>query len=311
MKACSFVPAATRMIYDMGLEEHLSGVTFECVSDRPKIVHSILEGNHYTSAEIDRVVSEYAAADKSPYYVDMELLQSIQPDVAFTQHVCDVCQIGTSYVERALGSLTRFPTVIPLVPRNLEDILDNALSVAEALGQADTGRAYVAGLKERIARVIDVLRSHGAPLRRVMVMEWMNPVYNCGHWIPYQISIAGGVDMLSNPSGYSVVTSWEKVVQYNPEVLVIAPCGFDVARAAQEVSQMTQSGWNDLQAVIHDRVYVADADMFTQPSASTVIDGVEVLASLFHPDIFELPESLRHKVSSLANLLPTSIGTSR
>ncbi|WDL96801.1 ABC transporter substrate-binding protein [Alicyclobacillus sp. ALC3] len=304
MKACSFVPAATRMIYDMGLEAELSAVTFECPSDRPKVVRSVLEGNHYTSDEIDRIVSEYAATGKSLYYVDMELLQSVEPDVAFTQSVCDVCQIGTSYVERALGSLSQFPKVVPLIPTTLEDIFDNAVSIAEALNHPEAGKMYIADLKVCIARVIDELRAHGAPLRRVMVMEWMNPIYNCGHWIPYQIAVAGGVDMLSNPSGYSIVTPWEKVVQYNPEVLVVAPCGFDVARAAEEVSAMTNlPGWGDLTAVSSNHVYVADANMFTQPSASTIVDGIEVLAALFHPDIFEVPSRLRDKVAPLSDLL--------
>lgn len=297
------------MIYDMGLERHLRAVTFECASDKPKVVRSVLEGHHYVSDEIDRIVSEYAATGKSLYYVDMDVLQAIQPDVAFTQSVCDVCQIGTSYVERALGALAEFPKVVPLIPRTLDDIFDNALSIAEALGEPETGRAYVAALKDRIDQVIDALRTHGAPLRRAMVMEWMNPIYNCGHWIPYQIAIAGGVDMLSNPAGYSIVTPWEKVVQYNPEVLVIAPCGFNVERAAEEVSAMTQMpGWGDLRAVVDDRVYVADANLFTQPSASTLVNGVELLAAVFHPNIFAIPGQLRNQVARLTDLLHASTG---
>lgn len=160
------------MIQDMGLEDCLQAVTFECPSNKPKIVRSVLEENTYTSQEIDRVVSEDAATGKSLYYVDVELLKSIEMDVVFTQHVCDVCHIGTSYVERALGTLPYFPKVGPLVPRTLEDIFDNAMSIAQALGQPDIGHAYVASLKGRTTAVIDSLRAHGAPLRRVMEMRW-------------------------------------------------------------------------------------------------------------------------------------------
>lgn len=303
MKACSFVPSATQMIYDMGLQDLLYGVTFECPSDKPKIVHSVLEGHTYSSEEIDRVVKEYEAAGKSLYYVDMDLLKSIEPDVVFIQSVCDVCQIGTSYVERAIGSLEKFPEIVPLIPRKLDHVFNNAEQIATALGEPELGRQYVSSLKDRISAVIDKLRANRAPLRRVMIMEWMNPIYNCGHWIPYQIAIAGGVDMLSNPSGYSTVTDWNKIVQYNPEVLVLAPCGFDVKRAAKDVSFVTSlPGWNDLQAVVNDEVYVADADMFTQPSASTLVNGIEILAALFHPTVFEIPPQISHKVQRLTDL---------
>ncbi len=312
MKACSFVPSATKMIYDMGLQDSLYGVTFECLSDKPKIVRSVLEGNHYDSEEIDRIVCEYETTGKSLYYVEMELLQSIEPDVVFTQSVCDVCQIGTSYVERAIGSLRRFPQIVPLVPRVLMDVFSTALTIATTLGHPDVGEKYVNHLQNRIDQVIDKLRFNHSPLRRVMVMEWMNPVYNCGHWIPYQISIAGGTDMLSNPAGYSIVTEWEKVVQYNPEVLVIAPCGFNATRALQEVHTLsTRTGWHDLKAVCDHNVYLADADMFTQPSASTLVDGIEALAAMFHPSIFEIPERLRSKIVQLYGnevILPNETG---
>ncbi|MDB5083135.1 MAG: transporter substrate-binding protein [Bacilli bacterium] len=304
MKACSFVPAATQMIYDMGLEQDLYGVTFECPSDKPKIVRSILEDNNYTSEEIDRIISEYKKSDKSLYYVEMDLLQSVAPDVVFTQSVCDVCQIGTSYVERAIGSLTPYPQIVPLMPRNLENVFRNALEIAEAFGKPENGVQYINQLNERIDNIIDTLRKHRSPLRRVMVMEWMKPIYNCGHWIPYQISLAGGADALSNPSGYSVVTSWDRVVEYNPEVLVVAPCGFNVERAAKEVEVLTTlSGWNDLNCVVSGQVYVADADLFTQPCAAGLVDGIEVLAALFHPQIFEVPTRLTHKAAKFTDLL--------
>ncbi|MCY0901952.1 MAG: ABC transporter substrate-binding protein [Firmicutes bacterium] len=303
MRACSFVPSATQMIYDMGLEEHLVGATFECPCDKPRVVHSVLEGNEYTSEEIDRVVHEHAASGKSLYYVDQGLLQALSPEVAFTQSVCDVCQIGTSYVERALGSLATFPEVVPLTPRTLQDVMGDAMTIATALGRPDVGAAHVSALEARLAAVIDSLRAARAPLRRVMVMEWMKPIYNCGHWIPYQIAVAGGVDMLSNPSGYSIVTAWEKVLQYNPEVLVVAPCGFDVARAGREVQELTRlAAWHDMQAVVSDRVYVADANLFTQPSASTLVDGVELLAALFHPDVFKVPEHLTSRYAPLSRI---------
>lgn len=295
IKVCSFLPAATSMIYQMGLEEFLCGVTFECHSDKPKVVRSYLEGNTFSSEEIERVVSETKQMGKSLYYVDEDLLQEIAPDIIFTQDVCDVCQIGTSYAERAIYKLKKRPLVIPLIPRNLNDVYDNAITIAHAIGQEEAAYQLLAELKKRTDKIMDTLRKHNAPLKRVMIMEWLNPIYNCGHWIPYQIAQAGGVDMLSNPSGYSIITAWDKIVRYNPEVLVVAPCGFNIERAATEIDQLTAlEGWNDLLAVKNNAVYLADADLFTCPSTH-LTDGIELLASLFHPELLPMPEQYAHK----------------
>ena len=301
MKVCSFVPAATSLLYAMGLDDLLHGVTFECPGDKPRVVRSVLEGHTHSSAEIDRITAAAAREGRSLYSVDLALLRRIAPDLVFTQSVCDVCQIGTSYAERAIAALDPPPRVIPLAPRTLDDVYDNALTIARALGRAEAGLELVADLQRRTGAVLDTLRAHGAPLRRVALLEWMDPIYNCGHWIPYQIAQAGGVDMLANPGGYSIPIAWEKVALYDPEVLVVAPCGFDVARSRAEADVLAcQPGWGDLTAVERGAVYLADGDLFTQPSAG-LVDGIELLAALFHPRIFAVPELLRNKVLRLAD----------
>ncbi|WP_395045902.1 ABC transporter substrate-binding protein [Flavobacterium sp.] len=295
LKICSFLPAATSMIYEMGLENELVGVTFECPSNKPKVVRTYLEGTHHSSKEIDQIVSQSKAQGKSLYYIDDALLASLQPDIIFTQDVCDVCQIDTSHVARSIYKLTKEPELIPLIPRNLEDIYKNAITIAKAFGKEERAYELLVKLKIRTDYILNTLRKNNAPLKRVMVMEWLDPIYNCGHWIPYQISQAGGVDMLSNPSGYSIVTDWERIRLYNPEVLVVAPCGFEVERASQEIEALTKlEGWDTLKAVQNNAVFMADADLFTQPS-TTVVDGIELLAALFHPTIFEVPSKLKHK----------------
>src|SRR5688572_14481473 len=229
MKACSFLPAATQMIYDMGLQTDLYGVTFECtaiaLAEKEKVVRYVLEGKQYSSEEIDRIFPASKAQGKSMYYVDEELLQEIGPDIIFTQDVCEVCQIDTACTAAAVSKLRNKPQLIALSPNNLDDVFQTAISIATALGHEEVAYSYLSSLQNRKDRIIDDLRRHRAPLKRVMLMEWIEPVYNCGHWIPFQIAYAGGVDMLSNPGGDSVVTYWEKIVRYNPEVLVIAPCG--------------------------------------------------------------------------------------
>ncbi len=303
MKVCSFVPAATSLMYEMGLEDLLYGVTFECPGDRPRVVHSVLEGHTYSSAEIDQITTAAAREGRSLYTVDLDLLRQIAPDVVFTQNVCEVCQIGASYAERAIAALDPRPLVIPLTPRTLDDVYDSALTIARAVDREAAGRDLLAGLRRRTAAVLDTLRANGAPLRRALLLEWMDPVYNCGHWIPYQIAQAGAVDMLANPGGYSTPLDWDRVVRYDPEVLVVAPCGFDVPRARTEIGVLArQPGWETLTAARRGAVYLADGDLFTRPSA-TLVDGIELFAALFHPDIFSVPERLRRRFLPLDDAL--------
>ncbi len=300
MRACSFLPGATQMIYDMGLQHLLYAVTFECpaqaLAEKPKAVRYVLEGNHYSSLEIDRIFSASKAQGKSMYYVDDEVLQNAAPDVIFTQDVCEVCLIDTACTSTAVAKLKNEPKLIPLTPQSLQDVYATAITIATALGREEAAYTYLAGLKKRTNAILDRLRQAQMPLKRVMLMEWMEPVYNCGHWIPFQIAQAGAVDMLSNPAGDSIVTPWAKILKYNPEVMVIAPCGFDVKRSVQEIDLLTsRECWAQLEAVQTNQVYIVDFDLFTQPSAGTLVDGIEMLAALFHPELFEVPGKLKHK----------------
>lgn len=284
----------------MRLDHLLFGVTFECPLppglEKPKVVRCMLEGHNYTSMEIDRIFSASKASGKSLYYVDEGLLAAIEPDIIFTQDVCDVCQIDTACTSAAIERLNKTPVIVPLTPSNLQEVFDSAITVASLMGHEEAAYKYLASLKKRIDNILDKLREHHMPLRRVMVFEWMDPIYNCGHWIPFQIAQAGGIDMLSNPGGDSVVTDWNKILKYNPEVLVIAPCGFDITRTKQEISTLCRKpGWSQLKAVQSDEVYLADFDLFTQPSASSLVDGIELLAALFHPSLFSIPPSLEKK----------------
>ena len=299
MKACSFLPAATKMIYDMGLQDLLYGVTFECPPEsagKPVLVRCVLEGKNYSSGEIDRIFSASKAQGKSLYYVEEEMLRSIMPDVIFTQDVCDVCQIDTVCTSAAIARLEKQPVLIPLTPNSLQDVFQTAVTIATALGREEAAYRHLSDLQKRLDAIIDEQRKHKAPPKRVMVMEWIEPVYNCGHWIPYQIAYAGGIDMLSNPGGDSIVTPWEKIARYDPEVLVIAPCGFQTSRAAEELHILrNRPEWSHLQAVKNEAVFLADYDLFTQPSPGTLTDGIELLAALFHPAIFTVPDRLRSK----------------
>ncbi|MFS4456770.1 ABC transporter substrate-binding protein [Maribacter sp. 2304DJ31-5] len=300
LKVCSFLPAVTQMLYDMGLDDHLYGITFECpelaLKEKEPVVRCVLEGKDLSSKEIDALFSASKHQGKDLYYVDQPLLESIAPDIIFTQDMCDVCQIDMACTSAAVAHLEKQPQLFSISPASLNDVFGNAVTIARALGKEEVAYTYLAGLHDRIDMVIDALRKAKALPKRVLLMEWLEPIFNCGHWIPHQIGYAGGIDMLSNPSGDSIVTPWEKILKYDPEILVIAPCGFTIDRTLEEMHLLTQKeGWRTLKAVKEGNVFIADYDMFTQSSASTLVDGIELLAGIFHPDILEVPERIRFK----------------
>ena len=190
------------------------------------------------------------------------------------------------------------------------DVYNTAIIIASALGEEEAAYKYLASLKKRIQHILDTLRAHSMPLKRVMLMEWIEPVYNCGHWIPYQIAQAGGIDMLGNPSGYSIVTAWDKIVKYNPEVLIIAPCGFHIQRASQELHILSRKKeWHQLRAVQNKQVYLLDFDLFTQPSPGSLTDGIILLAALFHPALFDVPSHLQNKYLNIHQKTEAHAGT--
>jgi iron complex transport system substrate-binding protein len=284
----------------MGLQDFLYGVTFECPQparlEKPAVVRCVMEGKEFTSKEIDTIYSAAKAQGKSLYYVEEEVLQEIAPDIIFTQDTCEVCQIDTRCTAAAVAKLARRPEIIPLTPANLEDVYAAAVTIARALGREEHAYRYLAGLRQRTDSILDTLRQHRMPLKRVALLEWMDPIYNCGHWIPFQIAGAGAVDMLSNPGGDSIVIPWEKIRRYDPEVIIIAPCGFHIERTREELSiLMRYEGWDDVRAIKTGQVFLCESELFTQPSASTLVDGIQVLAALFHPELFSVPDRLREK----------------
>ena len=265
------------------------------------------KGNNCQQKKLTVFFSAAKASGKSLYYVDEDKLKDIAPSVIFTQDTCEVCQIDTQCTMEAVSKLSHPPQLVPLSPDSFEDVFDTALKIGSALGNEAAAYRYLAPLRRRIDTVVDTLRKNRAPLKRVMLMEWMSPIYNCGHWIPQQIAFAGGTDLMGNPNGDSIVTPWEKILKYNPEVLVIAPCGFLVHRAVEDMPKLSAlPGFDTLAAVQNEQVYFMDFDLFTQPSPSTLVLGVEALAAAFHPGCFQMPEAVENKVANYSKFMKTA-----
>jgi iron complex transport system substrate-binding protein len=296
MRICTLLPSATEIAFALGLGDEVVGVTHECdyppeARKRRVVVRSAIDPSRSTSAEIDRAVSERIGDRQSLYTLDLESFQTVEPDFVITQDLCEVCALDFNEVVRAAETLPRPPKIISLAPSTLADVFGDIETVGEAAGRKADAAALVAALKRRVERVRETAAcSNTRP--RVACIEWADPIYPAGHWVPEMVDIAGGVDGLGKKGEPARVRSWEHVRSYAPEVVVLMPCGFGVERAAAEASLLYGlEGWSELPAVKNGTVYAVDGSAYFNRPGPRLVDGIEILAALIHPDKFSPPSS--------------------
>jgi len=291
VRVASLLPGATEMVHFAGAGDALVGVTHECdyptgVERLPKLTSSEIEGHTMTSAEIDAAVEKHMTEAGSLYALDAGLLEDLGPDLILTQGLCDVCAVSTDLVERAAAGLKNDPEILTLNPTSLRDVLDDAARVGEALGRGGVTREKISALEVRLAGVR--ARVAGLPRPRVGCIEWLDPPFSAGHWVPEMVGIAGGEELFAGPGEPSVRLAWEEVFEAAPEVLVLMPCGFGARRAAEEARRMLPGlpGWDHLPAVKAGRVWAVDANSYFSRPAPRLVEGVETLARLLHAEAF-------------------------
>ena len=295
MRIASLLPSATEIVHFVGASDALVGVTHECdyppgVENLPKLTGTTIDQYSMTSAEIDAAVGERLTDSESIYSLDAKLLEKLNPDLVLTQGLCDVCAVSSSIVEKATAALPEMPRVLSMNPTTLNEVLDVTVEVSDAVGRGGEARAKVATLRERLARVEEAVE--GLPRPRVGCIEWLDPPFSAGHWVPEMVSLAGGEELFAHAGEPSKRRSWEEVFRAAPEILVLMPCGFDAARAAGEARVLRRMpGWEDLPAVENGRVWAVDANSYYSRPAPRLVEGVEILARILHPEVFpEAPE---------------------
>lgn len=289
MRIVSFLPSATEMVYALGLGDQLVGVTHECdypsdVRTKPVVVRSSIDMKGLSSQQIDEAVSRALKAGQSLYAVDEVLLSKLAPDLILTQDLCQVCAPSGNEVGRVLELLPEAPQILFLTPTCLSEIFDNIQQVGEVTGKVSQAVRFIQGLKERVRAVSDQTR-HLTSRPRVFCMEWLHPPYNAGHWMAEIIDLAGGRDDLAQKGRDSVRIAWERILEYQPEILILSPCGFDLEEVLRQMSLLTTyPDWQTLPAVMEGRVYAVDANRYFARPGPRIVDGLELLAALFHPD---------------------------
>jgi iron complex transport system substrate-binding protein len=290
MRIVSLLPGATEIVYALGLGADLVGVSHECdyppdASRKPKLIEPIFDSLKMGSKEIDGKVLESIGKGQSIYRIKFDELKAANPDLIITQDLCDVCAVGATDVLEAVNRLGKPVEVISLNPHTLRDIEDDVRSVAKAVGTPDRGEKVVAELE---AKADAVRRLTGRARRwRVFCVEWLNPIMNAGHWVSESVKCAGGVDGLAVDAGRSTCVEWSRVVDYDPEIIILMPCGFNTERTTREATQFfTLPNVRELTALCEGRVYATDGHSYFSRSGPRVFDGIEILARLIHPELF-------------------------
>lgn len=311
MRICSLVPGATEVVAALGLADQLVGISHECdfppqLSHAPVMVRARIESRSLSSAQIDAQVSTMLSAGEGLYELDERGLLAAKPEVLITQNLCDVCAITPTQLTGILRKLAPPPRLVTLNPRRLDDILLDIATLGNALGQAEPATRFLSQLRGRLDAVH--ARIEKESLRpRVACLEWLSPLYTAGHWVPDMVAAAGGIDALAEAGAASHKIDWDVFAASEPDVIVLMPCGFTVARTKMELASLTsRPEWKDLPAVRRGQVYLVDALSYFSRPGPRLIDGVEQLAAIFHPACFNhgLPEAVEQLTS---DDIPTSM----
>jgi iron complex transport system substrate-binding protein len=294
MRIVSLLPSATEIVCALGLEDQLVGVTHECdypppVRFLPQVTRTLIPAG-VTSSEIDRLVGERLQTTRALYRLDLPTLQDLRPDMLVTQSLCDVCAVSPNEVQAALAQLSCNPLVVNLEPQSLEGLFEAIRHVASAAGvSADE---TIRHLRARIEAVAG--RSATLAVRpRVTVLEWLDPPFSSGHWNPELVRLAGGIEGLGKEGHPSRRLRWEEVFAWQPEVIVVACCGFNVKRTFQDLAGVQSiAGWHELPAVRSGRVFIANGSHYFNRPGPRLIESLEPLAHAIHPDHHPLRDSL-------------------
>jgi iron complex transport system substrate-binding protein len=294
VRIVSLLPSATEIVFALGLGEDLAAVTDECdwppeADDKPIVSRSALPPGLATSREIDEAVREHMDAREPLYRLDADLIRRIEPDVILTQDLCRVCAVPSGQVERALEEIgATHARVLSLDPHSLGQVLESIRAAGRLLGAQGEADALVASLRERLAAVERV--AERLPSVRAFALEWLDPPFVGGHWVPDMVRIAGGTNLLNEPERPSRVVTWDAIDRASPEVVVFMPCGYDLDGASTEAATLRDlHAFRRLPAARTGNAFVVDATSFFSRPGPRLVDGVEALAWALHPEAFPEP----------------------
>ncbi len=294
MRICSLLPSGTEILYSLGLGDQVVAVTHECdyppeTAAKPKITEDLIEQGRMTSVEIDHHVSSNIGRHGTIYRLKQDLLETLEPDLIVTQELCEVCAVSYKEVQHAARVLEGRTRIVSLEPTTLNEMLETILLVGELTGRKDAALEKVQELNARLQRVRERVRDRERP--RVYAMEWLDPPFSAGHWVPEMVEIAGGHEVLGKAGLKSERITPERILEAQPEIIVLMPCGFSLERTVEEYRRTRfLPGWSG-------QLYAVDGSSYFNRSGPRLIDGVEILSEIFHPSLLDGPERGENRVN--------------
>ena len=302
LKIVSLLPSATEIVCALGLEENLIGITHECdypesITNRPSLTASRISHETMSSVEIDHAVRSQLDGHGSIYDLNEKLLQELKPDLIITQELCEVCAVSYKTVQKAAKMFVADATVVSLEPNTIADIFDNIKTVGELCGVSRKAETVVVELQNRLDKIRERISENKTnpksqiPNPKSFMLEWLEPPFAPGHWTPEQVEIAGGDCILGTAGEKSQTTTYAGIYESQPEIIVLIPCGYFIPDILRQLGQTRfPSNWRELPAVKNDNVWAMDASAYFSRPAPRVVDGVEILAKIFHAEIFGEPD---------------------
>ena len=287
----SFLPSATELLYEFGVDEKLFGVTHECrypdnAKLKPRVISSVINSDELTSNEINTITCTLLRDGKNIFELDKKNLLDANPDLIISQETCEVCAAYTTEVKTALEILPKKPELYSMDPHNLNEIIQSVTKLGKILQKEKKALEIVHSLRQRIE---NIQNSKNEKIPTVLAIEWIEPFFTAGHWVPEMIELAGGINLISKIGEHSRRMDFLEVKKSNPDIIILMPCGFDTIRTLSEYDAILRnnSDWNSLNAVKNNQVFAVDANsFFSKPSIRTV-EGLEILAQIIQPDKFK------------------------
>ena len=286
----SFLPSATELIYELGAEEKLFGVTHECdypsdAENKPKVIESVFEPKNMSSQEIDDKICSLSERGEDIYKLVTQNISNAKPDLIISQEICEVCSAYTNQVKNAIEILDERPEIYSMSPHNVQGILKCVKDIAEKIDKVERGIEIVNSLNLRINKIKNVEISNKP---KVLGIEWIKPLFTSGHWVPEMIEYSGGINLITKTGEHSRKMDIGEIENVDPDVLILMPCGFDVQRTVSEYEKYLRNDlrWNKLRVVRERKVFAVDANSFFSKPSIRIVRGIEILAKILHPEIF-------------------------
>jgi len=287
----SFLPSATELLYEFGVQDNLYGVTHECkypsdATSKPQVIDSVINSDELTSKEIDTMTCQLLNDKKDIFILNEKNLKEAKPDLIISQETCEVCAAYTNQVNKAIQILQREPILHSMDPHNLQEIINSVTELGKILGNEIRAEEITNSLVQRIQ---NIKKNKNDKKPKVLAIEWIEPFFTAGHWIPEMIQIAGGINMISKIGEHSRRLDFQEIIESDPDMIIMMPCGFDTKRTISEYNNILKENkkWNSLKAVKDNQIFGVDANSFFSKPSIRTIEGIEILAKIIQPDKFE------------------------